>query len=339
MNKKFILAAVLGVLMVVTSCYKDPETQPELPMISIDKTSLEPFAFAAGASQQVTLTVNRDWSIQCDADWLSFDPESGHVQAGENTKVVVTVTALTNDVGNMRKATVRFKTSAKYADLSVQQEFDPDAAPTLLYYNAFGKDLAGLDNPLVTATDLWRCEEGSAVNALAYYKTSGDLSVRNSSTSNSSAGAGSECYDGASGNNHLFFGSDAPSLTIGDIPVHKKLSMLEFSFGVFHIDGQKVPESDFLVYVSNDSENWVPLEYDVVSEYSEPKWCFCKAEIAFEMASFDMLYLKFAPKTASKYRVDDIRISSDPSYGQTPASEWIDWSKGAVSLKPGTVIE
>ena len=74
MNKKFILAAVLGVLMVVTSCYKDPETQPELPMISIDKTSLEPFAFAAGASQQVTLTVNRDWSIQCDADWLSFEP-------------------------------------------------------------------------------------------------------------------------------------------------------------------------------------------------------------------------------------------------------------------------
>ena len=338
MNRFSFLTAVAGLLLMVSSCSRDPEVQPELPYIAIDKASLETFAYAAGTTQELKLTVNRDWKIECPADWLSFDPESGKVEAGQSTEITVTVTALTNDVGNMRRATVRFKTDAVYADLSVQQDFDPDAAPSLIYFNAFGGDLSGLDNPLVTATDLWRCEDGSAAAHLSYYKTSGDLSVRNSSTSNSSSGVGSECYVGASGGNHLFFGKEAPALTVGDIPVHRDLSMLELSFGVFHIDGNRLQSSDFLVYVSRDGLMWLPLTYDIVSEYPEPKWCLCKAKIAFEQDSFDTLYLKFAPKTASKYRVDDITISSDLSAGQSPASEWIDWSAGAVSLQLGNLV-
>lgn len=336
MNFRNFIAVVATVLAMV-SCHKDP-VQPPLPELSIDKSSLEQFSYQAGASQEVTLKVNREWSIDCKADWLAFDYDRTPVEVGVTRDVKVKITPLTNRVGNVRKSVVRFKTSSLYVDLLVTQGPHPDNAPSLIYYNGFGEDLAGLDNPLVGDTDCWRAEEGVATGVRYYVMSSGKLSVRNSGTSNSAVAVGQECYVGASGSNHLFFGTSAPAFDIGNIPVHPKLSMLEISFGVFHIDGVSLNRTDFLVYISKDGKSWIPLRYEVVSEYDEPKWSLCKAEIFFAEASFETLYVRFAPVTASKYRFDDIRIGSDPDR-IPPTGGLVDWTAGAVELTLGTEVE
>ena len=225
MKRRIIFWLLAGFFM--ASCHKDP-VQPPLPEISIDKSSLEEFSYQAGSSQDVILKVNRDWTIQCSADWLAFDYDAGPVTVGQMKEITVTITPLTNRVGNVRSAVVRFKTSTKYADLHVSQASHPDNAPELIYYNSFGEDLQGLDNPLIQNTDIWRVEEGVAEDFVYFSDANSTkkISVRNSSTSNSSLGAGSDCYMGASGGNHIFFGTQNPYFTLGNIEVHPKLTMI-----------------------------------------------------------------------------------------------------------------
>lgn len=339
MNRFCLLFSALLFCTVVSSCYRDPQVQPELPVISIDKSSLQKFSYEAGASQEVLLTVNREWSIECDADWLAFDYDDTPVEAGVMTTIPVSITALTNPVGNTRSTYVRFKTSAVYADLFVEQDMNAELPPTVVYYNGFGADLGGKDNPLVGDTDVWRAEEGVATEVKYYqYDTSTDadyVSVRNSDTSNSIDNM-TPCYVGASGNNHIFFGKGGgPAFTVAEIDVHPKLSMLEVSFGVFNIDNVPLDKNKFKLFVSKDGEKWVALDYKVLSEYEEPKWNLCEAEFYFEEDSFEKLHVMLDAELESKFRMDDLKVSSDL---EAEAKEHIDWSSG-VAKPIGDIID
>jgi hypothetical protein len=113
--------------------------------------------------------------------------------------------------------------------------------------------------------------------------------------------------------------------------------MINVSFGVYNINGVKVDTSDFPVYISKDGESWIPLNYKIVSEYDEPKWCLCKAEIYFPASSFERLFIRFTPGTASVYRFDDLRIGSDLN-AVTPEDGEIDWTNGAVEMDKGNEV-
>ena len=337
--KKIILTAISCLLLVV-SCYKEP-AKPELPKIALSSTQAVLFDAKAGdgavLSTDITLTVNRDWSIQCDADWLAFGKyASGQVykvEAGVDTEIPVRIIAQTNRVGNVRKAVVRFKVSTGYCDLMVQQKMNEDEAPSLIYYNGFGDGLQGLDNPELDKTNLWRCEEGVAGDVRYYLGIKGGkLSVRETTKSE-------DCYVGASGGNNLFFGADVPAFTVAEIDVHKKLKTLNIGFGALYADGS-LALADLAVYISRDGESWKSLDYRKISEYEEPKWCWCEGQIYFEPESFEHLYIMFKPSEAvkSKFRLDDVKISSDLSVEQVPADKVIDWTSGAQTIAIGEEI-
>ena len=330
----------LAALLLFVSCYKEP-VKPALPKIALSSTEKVLFDAKAGAgavlSADVTLTVNRDWSIECNADWLAFGKYAGgqiyKVEAGQDTEIPVRIVAQTNRVGNVRKAVVRFKVSSGYCDLIVEQKMNEDEAPSLIYYNGFGSDLQGLDNPELDKTNLWRCEEGVAGDVRYYLGIKGGkLSVRETTKSEG-------CYVGSSGGNNLFFGADVPAFSIAEIGVHKKLKTLTIGFGALYADGS-LALADLAVYVSKDGESWKSLEYKKISEYQEPKWCWCEGQIYFEPESFEHLYIMFQPSEAvkSKFRLDDVKVTSDLSVEQIPVDKVIDWTSGAVSLDMGEEI-
>lgn len=337
MNKK-IFIGILTCAAFITSCYKEP-VKPELPKISVSSTEKVVFDAKAGEgavlSADLVLTVNRDWSIECEADWLAFGKHAGNqiykVEAGVDVEIPVRIVAQTNRVGNIRKAVVRFKTSTDYVDLAVEQKMNEDEAPSLIYYNSFGAGLEGLSNPELDKTDLWRCEEGVAGD-VKYYLGGATLSVRETTSSDG-------CYVGASGGNNLFFGKETPSFAIAEIDVHPKLSMLTIGFGALYADGS-LALGDLPVYISNDGTSWIKLDYEKVSEFEEPKWCWCEGSIYFTPGSFEHLFLMFRPASslASVFRLDDIKVGSELSEEQAPSDRLVDWSKDAQSLEMGTEV-
>ena len=88
-----------------------------------------------GKTTPITVTSNRDFEIENDVEWLAFDYDPVEIEAGTTTSVVVNVTALTNQIGNSRTATVRFKTKAVYADVIFRQAENPDAAPEVVVFS------------------------------------------------------------------------------------------------------------------------------------------------------------------------------------------------------------
>lgn len=332
MNKKiFIVTLLCAALM--ASCYKEP-AKPALPKIALSSTEKVLFDAKAGdgavLTADVTLTVNRDWSIQCDADWLAFgkytDNQTYKINAGVDTDIPIRIVAQTNRVGNTRRAIVRFKTSTDYVDLTVEQKMNTDEAPMLIYYNGFGSTSS--NNPEIQTTDLWRCEEGVAGD-VRYYMGPGSISVRTTTDSG-------DCYDGASGGNNLFFGKEAPSFVIAEVDVHQKLSMLKVGFGAIYADGS-LDIANLPLYISCDGQSWIQLKYRKVSECEEPKWCWCEGEFYFTAGSFEHLYLMFIPDSgyASKFRLDDVKISSDPEAEQ---GTLINWNAGVQMSLPATEL-
>ena len=96
-------------LMAVTliSCHQDPQA-PSLPYIAVDQGTWQDFTHEGGF-REVVVKTNRSWSIECDADWLAFDPQSAEVEPGQEREFTVIITAIPNAVGNDLDTRVRFK--------------------------------------------------------------------------------------------------------------------------------------------------------------------------------------------------------------------------------------
>lgn len=78
-----------------------PENVEETPSLEVDKESVSLTAKAGEASLNVTS--NRAWTVTADADWLSFDPQSGQASA---EAVAVKVTAEDNPAEAARTAKI-----------------------------------------------------------------------------------------------------------------------------------------------------------------------------------------------------------------------------------------
>ena len=309
----------------------------ELPSISVSLPQTWGEFEYTGGSQEVVLSVNREWSYECDSDWLAIDVlDNASVEAGKNKEIRILVTTLFNPVGNAKTAKVRFKTSSVYADLIVKQASNPTEAPDLLYYNGFGKDyedwtaVGTEDHPWVQDSDCWRYEEGASISELEYYYTN-KMSARNSGTYNSTG------YNGASGGNHLHFGSGPGVFTLAKISVHPKLPGVTIGFGIVRTQysdtgnvDNRVNVSEFPIYVSRDGASWIRLDIKTSSKLENETWAYCTAGFAFGEDKPEYLYVRFAPTVASSYRFDDLRIS------RGMATSVIDWdSESAVTFELG----
>lgn len=344
MFRKSLIAVCAAICFALAACtqHNNPSAPSgiALPSVSVEfPQTWTDFPFTGG-QQSLILSVNRDWSIECNADWLAFDVEdASSVKPGETKKISIVVTALNNEVGNEKKATVRFKTSAVYADVVVRQAANPEEAPELLYYNGFGKNYEDWfakdteDHPWLQDSDCWRYEEGAAIAQMQYYYTN-KMSARNSGTYNSTG------YNGASGGNHLHFGSGPGVLTLAKVQVHPKLPAITIGFGIIRTEysesgsvDNRVKLSEFPIYVSRDGESWLKLEMKTSSKLENETWAYCTTGFAFGDDKPEYLYVRLAPTVASSYRFDDLKISKGMS------TNVIDWTQATEKFELGTLLE
>ncbi len=110
MRKFTKLAALILLAGLSFSCEKpeDPEPEPQWNENTGEITyKMEPSASftAEGGDKSFRFYCTESWHIECEADWLSFDPSSG-TGTGEKTSYKVTVTAQENTERGSREAEV-----------------------------------------------------------------------------------------------------------------------------------------------------------------------------------------------------------------------------------------
>lgn len=324
----YAVLAVAGFFAI--SCNRHDPSQPALPEIRIKLENPRLDIGYDGKTTDVTIVVNRDFQIVNDVDWIAVDEPSVSIVPGESKEVSISVTALPNDIGNDRLATIRFQTISTHVEIVVAQAANPDAAPNLVFGTNFGKNLKNLDKPLVNESDCWMgFEEGASKNVEYYMPANSKVSVRNSSTSGSSG------YTGASGKNFLWFGS-AGEFAVGKIAIHPLLKSLTISFGlqraVYGVKENHIIPNEFPVWVSKDGALWKKLEYKVINPQAD-QWSLCESTIAIGDSPVEQLYLRFCPTKASAHRLDDLKVSNGGNGGTA-----IDWTTGTDSFTLGPVI-
>lgn len=324
------IMAASAVFAGLVACNKDVE-QPPMPELSANVSTLE--IGMDGATTPITVYSNRSFSIECDENWLAFDPSSVEVEPGEVAEYTINVTALPTNVGDVRTSEFSIKTLTHHVEVTVTQEADPDMMPLDIYANDFDKEVAVETNdrwPLLDTFNGWRNETGSGVtDGLTYYGSG--VSIRANSASNGSHSV----YEG-SGSNNLFFGSGA-NFAVGNIALHQDHRGLILTFGseryVYNESDNTFNPDEFPVWISVDGTNWVEVEYSFPGGvWQDGTWDLATAEFTLpEQAS--AIWIRFAPTLASAYRLDDVTLTASPD----PVGETIDWDS-ATTIDPGTPI-
>ena len=233
-----------------------------------------------------------------------------------------------------------FSTVSDWAGLT-DPRFDvdaPDPAPdNAVYYNDFDKEAAtesygstGNKWPYLDQFEGWKNETGTGVENVSY-DYSGASARNNSNTDGSYSD-----YPG-SGLNNILFGSDA-YLQINNITVDAQNYTLSFgtekyAYGVS--DNTFKPE-EFHVYISDNGERWVELEYAFPNGFKNGRWDLASSTFTIPSGT-SALYIYFASDLSGAHRLDDVALAPAESAGTE-----IDFSKGTAiggGDEPGPVEE
>ena len=221
-----------------------------------------------------------------------------------------------------------FSTVSDWAGLT-DPRFDvdaPDPAPdNAVYYNDFDKEAAtesygstGNKWPYLDQFEGWKNETGTGVENVSY-DYSGASARNNSNTDGSYSD-----YPG-SGLNNILFGSDA-YLQINNITVDAQNYTLSFgtekyAYGVS--DNTFKPE-EFHVYISDNGERWVELEYAFPNGFKNGRWDLASSTFTIPSGT-SALYIYFASDLSGAHRLDDVALAPAESAGTE-----IDFSKGTA---------
>lgn len=214
-----------------------------------------------------------------------------------------------------------FSTSEDWTALTGER-FDidiPDPEPeNAVYYNNFDKEAAATDSPFpfLDETEAWKNETGSGASAVEY--SFSGVSLRNNSNSE-----GKYSDYAGSGVNNLFFGTDA-YFQISKIALTAQNYTLSFGteryeYGVS--DNTFNPE-EFHVYISDNGERWVELEYAFPNGFKNGRWDLASTTFTVP-AGTGSLYVYFSSDLKSSHRLDDVALAESAEAGTS-----IDFSKG-----------
>lgn len=135
-------------------------------------------------------------------------------------------------------------------------------------------------------------------------------SIRNSGLSNAGA------YEGASGPNVVFFGTNSPYFVVEGITMPSTTNFqLTFggSYSKRNDDGSYDNTFDVAklhVSLSADGTNWNEITYTKNNgDQDRPYWVFCTADFTLKSAT-DKLYIRYAADEASVYRLDDMTLKA-----------------------------
>lgn len=275
---------------------------------------------------------NRPWRaiVEDEQTWVRLSATEGEGDAA------VTVTVPASNIGQSAKVT--FEVYNSYGaliqkDVNVLQgEVKP---ATVIYGNNFDKTLAAKDAnnrwPFLDQSDAWQNATGTGIESVTYaYK---NMSVR-SSQKNSGG------YDGASGQNKIFFGTAPANFDIDNITLPSGETNYRITFGANYsknndgtYDIYFKPEY-FHVWVGNGT-TWKELKYEKIggSDETDPYWILFKSDFTLKTALKE-LSIRFTTTTGgeaanSAFSIDDL------SFTNGNGGQEVDLEGGVVPPDPG----
>ena len=275
---------------------------------------------------------NRPWRaiVEDEQTWVRLSATEGEGDAA------VTVTVPASNIGQSAKVT--FEVYNSYGaliqkDVNVLQgEVKP---ATVIYGNNFDKTLAAKDAnnrwPFLDQSDAWQNATGTGIESVTYaYK---NMSVR-SSQKNSGG------YDGASGQNKIFFGTAPANFDIDNITLPSGETNYRITFGANYsknndgtYDNTFKPEY-FHVWVGNGT-TWKELKYEKIGgcDETDPYWILFKSDFTLKTALKE-LSIRFTTTTGgeaanSAFSIDDL------SFTNGNGGQEVDLEGGVVPPDPG----
>ena len=275
---------------------------------------------------------NRPWRaiVEDEQTWVRLSATEGEGDAA------VTVKVPASNIGQSAKVT--FEVYNSYGaliqkDVNVLQgEVKP---ATVIYGNNFDKTLAAKDAnnrwPFLDQSDAWQNATGTGIESVTYaYK---NMSVR-SSQKNSGG------YDGASGQNKIFFGTAPANFDIDNITLPSGETNYRITFGANYsknndgtYDNTFKPEY-FHVWVGNGT-TWKELKYEKIggSDETDPYWILFKSDFTLKTALKE-LSIRFTTTTGgeaanSAFSIDDL------SFTNGNGGQEVDLEGGVVPPDPG----
>lgn len=182
---------------------------------------------------------------------------------------------------------------------------DPDPTPgDAIYYESFGTaDVS--DKPLIADYTGW-AKTGSGAGEVSY-TGEGKMSIRTS-------GKPSAGYDGASGKNKAYFGTNNPALIINKIKLDGAQD-LQLTFGAQYskaidydaglYDNEFKPEK-FHLALSADGTSWTTVEYTYAQ--ADKFWVFATSKFKLKNKAA-YLYVKYAVDEESGFAIDDVTLA------------------------------
>lgn len=312
----------LAAMLFAQSC--GDKNEPEgLPEINLSKNVIE-FQQEA-SSETIKVASTREWFLSNCPEWIAVDPKKGKDPNGMD----VTISVLGN-TGLDREAELKFSISRDTKTLTVKQKGTGSAADLVVYHNDFDKtDAVKSEDGWKTYLDSfdgWKNETGSGLSSI-------DYAFNGMSARQTSSGASNGTYSDypGSGKNYLWFAKEN-YFQVKNITLPENTVNYVLSFGSernqYQAADNTFKHDEFLVYVSNDGQKWVALEYAFPKGDKSRRWDLASTTFTVPAGS-KSLYVYMTATVASAYMVDDLDLSVAAEAGTV-----IDFSKG-VDLGTG----
>lgn len=312
----------LAAMLFAQSC--GDKNEPEgVPEINLSKDVIE-FQQEA-SSETIKVASTRQWFLSNCPEWIAVDPQKGKDPNGMD----VTISVLGN-TGLDREAELKFSIGYDTKTLTVKQKGTGSAADLVVYHNDFDKtDAVKSEDGWKTYLDSfdgWKNETGSGLSSI-------DYAFNGMSARQTSSGASNGTYSDypGSGKNYLWFAKEN-YFQVKNITLPENTVNYVLSFGsernLYQAADNTFKHDEFLVYVSNDGQKWVALEYAFPNGDKSRRWDLASTKFTVPDGT-KSLYVYMTATVASAYMVDDLDLSVAAEAGTV-----IDFSKG-VDLGTG----
>lgn len=312
----------LAAMLFAQSC--GDKNEPEgLPEINLSKNVIE-FQQEA-SSETIKVASTREWFLSNCPEWIAVDPKKGKDPNGMD----VTISVLGN-TGLDRETELKFSIGYDTKTLTVKQKGTGSAADLVVYHNDFDKtDAVKSEDGWKTYLDSfdgWKNETGSGLSSI-------DYAFNGMSARQTSSGASNGTYFDypGSGKNYLWFAKEN-YFQVKNITLPENTVNYVLSFGSernqYQAADNTFKHDEFLVYVSNDGQKWVALEYAFPNGDKSRRWDLASTTFTVP-AGTKSLYVYMTATVASAYMVDDLDLSVAAEAGTV-----VDFSKG-VDLGTG----
>ena len=305
-NLNFLKLFFGTMLLIATTAFVscvDDNDDTEAPYLEVSPTNLiftTDGTPAEGSQSSFEISTNRHWTatVKDDKSWVTLSATEGdgsatiQVSIPENINDEASIEIqISNKVGPLMTETVKIKSGTI-------------APTTFIYTETFGTTAPkSSPYPFVDSFNDWvKSGDGSA--NVDY--TGPGASVRQS-------GKLSAGYEGASGADKLFFGSNA-SFTINKIALATGQTNLRLTFGGSYskntsgVYDNEFKQDKFHFYLSADGTTWsnaISYTFKQANEY----WIFATADFTLKNAT-STLYIKFVADEASVFAIDDPTLTT-----------------------------